>query len=420
MASFLILYGSAHGQTAKVADYMRTVLVDRGQEATVRHVRNTTDVDIEEFDAVLVGSPATTRKHLPEVVSFVEANHEALTSRPTAFFQLSLASIMPSEWLRKGAVEFANAFIEQTDWHPDRVGLFARAVTYTRYGPLTRSLFKLVAALTTGDTDTSRDYEYTNWDDVEEFTIEFAQFVEGELETRTTDPTEQASTDVSMEPTNERTGRWAVVVAMGLLVSAYHLVFRPRQLNWGATDEEIQRRLPGDDIVPTASSETTRAVTIEAPRDEVWPWIVQLGQGRGGFYSYSWLENLAGADIHNVDRIVPELQQLEVGDPIRMAREDYWLQSPLTTMTVEQIDPGRTLVLQGYDGGTWTFHLESIDAETTRFVVRGRTPANQSFADRAFRYLVYELPHFVMERGMMRGIKARAERPDHLGDSASE
>jgi hypothetical protein len=201
---------------------------------------------------------------------------------------------------------------------------------------------------------------------------------------------------------------------------AYHRFVRPWHLKWGATDEEIERRLPGDDIVPTASSETTRAVTIEAPCDKVWPWVVQLGQGRGGFYSYSWLENLVGADIHNVDRIVPELQHLEVGNSIRMAKEDYWLQSPLTTMTVEHIEPGRTLVLQGYDGGTWTFHLEPIDAETTRFIVRGRTPANQSFADRAFRYLVYELPHFVMERGMMRGIKARAERPVSVGDSASE
>jgi hypothetical protein len=200
----------------------------------------------------------------------------------------------------------------------------------------------------------------------------------------------------------------------------YHRFVRPWHLEWGATDEETERRLPGDDLVPTTSSETTRAVTIEAPCDEVWPWLVQLGQGRGGFYSYSWLENLAGADIHNVDRVVPELQGLEVGDTIRMATEDYWLQSPLTTMTVERIDPGRTLVLQGYDGGTWTFHLEPIGAETTRFVVRGRTPADQSVVDRVVRYLVYELPHFVMERGMMRGIKARAERSDHAGSAAPE
>jgi hypothetical protein len=222
------------------------------------------------------------------------------------------------------------------------------------------------------------------------------------------------------EPTTGRSGVWTAILLTGALSAVYHRFGRPWHLYWGATDDEIERRLPGDDLVPTASSETTRAVTIEAPREEVWPWLVQLGQGRGGFYSYSWLENLAGADIHNVDRIVPELQELGVGDTIRMAPDDYWLQSPLTTMTVERIDPGRTLVLQGYDGGTWTFHLDPIDAETTRFLVRGRTPANRSLVDRAVRYLVYELPHFVMERGMMRGIKARAERHGHVGDAASE
>lgn len=220
--------------------------------------------------------------------------------------------------------------------------------------------------------------------------------------------------------TSDGTSRWVTVAATGLLLVGYHLVFRPWHLNWGATDEEISRALPGDDLVPTASSETTRAVTIRAPCDEVWPWIVQLGQGRGGFYSYSFLENLAGADIHNVDRIVPELQQLEVGDTIRMAKEDYWVQSSLTTMVVERIDQGRTLVLRGYDGGTWTFHLEPIDEEATRFIVRGRTPGNQSFLARIGRYLVYEVPHFVMERGMMRGIKARAERSGHVGDNAAE
>jgi hypothetical protein len=222
------------------------------------------------------------------------------------------------------------------------------------------------------------------------------------------------------EPTTGRSGVRTALLLTGALLLVYHRFVRPWHLEWGATDAEMDRRLPGDDLVPTASSETTRAVTIEAPCDEVWPWLVQLGQGRGGFYSYSWLENLAGADIHNVDRVVPELQGLEVGDTIRMATEDYWLQSPLTTMTVERIDPGRTLVLQGYDGGTWTFHLDSIDEKTTRFVVRGRTPANQSVVDRTVRYLVYELPHFVMERGMMRGIKARAERSDHAGSAAPE
>jgi menaquinone-dependent protoporphyrinogen IX oxidase len=412
MASFLILYGDLHGQTATVADDVRSVLLERGHEPTVRHVADTADVDVEAFDAVVVGSPVTDRNHLPEVVSFVEANRNALTSRPTAFFQLSLASVVPVPWLRQGAP----AFVERTGWQPDRVGLFAGAVTDTTYGPLIRYLFELVAALTTGDTDTASDSEYTNWDDVEAFTVAFARFVEAETGTRPTDPPGQQRTDAPPESTGWRGGTRVAVLVVGVLLSVYHLVLRPWHLHWGATDEETERRLPGDDLVPTASSETTRAVTVDAPCEEVWPWLVQLGQGRGGFYSYSLLENAVGADIHNVDRIVPELQQLEVGDSIRMAREDYWLQSPLTTMTVVRIDPGRTLVLQGYDGGTWTFHLDPVDLETTRLVVRGRTPADQSVVGRVVRYLVYELPHFVMERGMMRGIKVRAERSGHAED----
>jgi len=152
------------------------------------------------------------------------------------------------------------------------------------------------------------------------------------------------------------------------------------------------------------------AVDISAPPDAVCPWLVQLGQEQAGFYSYEWAENLVGADIHNVDRIIPELQKLEEGDSIRMACEDYWLQSPITSMTVERVDPGRTLVLQGHDGGTWTFHLDPIDEETTRFIVRGRKPKNRTAVGYVVRYLAYELPHFVMERGMMLGIKTRAER----------
>jgi hypothetical protein len=98
-----------------------------------------------------------------------------------------------------------------------------------------------------------------------------------------------------------------------------------------------------------------------------------------------------------------------------MVREDYWLQSPVTTMTVSRIDPGRTLVLRGHDGGTWTFHLDPIDGKTTRFVVRGRKPRTRTAVGYVSRYLAYELPHFVMERGMMRGIKARAERGNRDG-----
>jgi hypothetical protein len=172
----------------------------------------------------------------------------------------------------------------------------------------------------------------------------------------------------------------------------------------------VSRRLPGDDLAPEPSDEATRAVTIGAPSADVWPWIAQLGQGRGGLYRYSWLENLFGADTHNADRIVPEFQDLRVGDSTRMVREDYWLQSPVTSMTVERIVPGPSLVLRGHDGGTWTFRLDPIDRKTTRFLVRGRKPETRTTPGYVARYVAYELPHFVMERGTVLGVKARAER----------
>ncbi|UTF52264.1 hypothetical protein [Natronosalvus rutilus] len=217
--------------------------------------------------------------------------------------------------------------------------------------------------------------------------------------------------DFSLTATRRHDGTVILLLLAGL-VTSYHFLLRPWHRTWGATDEEISRRLPGDDLVPEPSEKTTRAITVETASEDVWPWIVQLGQGRGGFYSYTWLENLAGADIHNVNRIVPELQELEEGDSIRMVHEEYWLQSPVTAMTVKRIEPGRTLVLQGYDGGTWTFHLDPTSEETTRFIVRGQKPKTRTVLGYVLRYLAYELPHFIMECGLMRGIKARAEHFD--------
>lgn len=93
------------------------------------------------------------------------------------------------------------------------------------------------------------------------------------------------------------------VMTVGALAPwAYLLFVRPWHLHWGATDEEVRKRLPGDELAPHPALESTRAVIIRAPAKEVWRWLVQLGQDRGGFYSYDFLENLAAADIHNVDQ----------------------------------------------------------------------------------------------------------------------
>jgi hypothetical protein len=133
------------------------------------------------------------------------------------------------------------------------------------------------------------------------------------------------------------------LAAVGALAPwAYLLIIRPWHINWGATDEEVRKRLSGDELVPYPALESTRAITIQAPVEEVWRWLVQLGQDRGGFYSYDRLENLAGADIHNVDRIVPQMQHLKVGDYVPMAPVEWGV--PMGGFTVVAIEPERAIV----------------------------------------------------------------------------
>ena len=122
-----------------------------------------------------------------------------------------------------------------------------------------------------------------------------------------------------------------------LAALVYYFVLRPRCLRWGATDEEIGRDLPGDELLPDPVGYVTRGITINTSPVNVWLWLVQMGQGRGGFYSYDWLENLFGLDIHNADRIVPEWQELAVGDIVRM--------HPNGGSMVAAVEPYRALVL---------------------------------------------------------------------------
>ncbi|HZP31707.1 MAG TPA: hypothetical protein VFC99_22325 [Acidimicrobiia bacterium] len=200
-------------------------------------------------------------------------------------------------------------------------------------------------------------------------------------------------------------------IALAAAAAGVTLVVNPRIKRWGATDGELARTWPGDDFVePGARSRATRAVTVNAPAEAVWPWVVQLGQDRAGFYSYSVLENLAGAGIHNADDIVPEWQHRDVGDIVWLARSDRY--RGYGHQRVAAIEPGRSMSLTGerdwealQHGGkasnAWTFTVEPIDARTSRLVVH-------SVAVRVDP--LFDVVHFVMERKMMLGIKQRAER----------
>ncbi|OIB56834.1 flavodoxin domain-containing protein [Natrialba sp. SSL1] len=183
MLSFLIYYGTGEGQTATVADRIADVLRNRGHGATtVDAAVGLGDHDLESFDAVLVGASVHMGTHQSTVSEFVRTERESLASRPTAFFQLSLASAVDDESARADAAEYVDEFLEQTDWQPDRIGLFGGALRYSKYGFLKRLVMKRIAKGATGDSDTSQDYEYTDWHEVEAFTADFAAFVEGRLD----------------------------------------------------------------------------------------------------------------------------------------------------------------------------------------------------------------------------------------------
>lgn len=182
MISFLVCYGTGEGQTEKVAELIVEVLVERGHEATAIDADEVpSDFEVGQFDAVLVGASIHAGKHQSAVRKFVETNRRPLGTRPTAFFQLSMSSAVADETRQAEAAGYVEAFFEETDWHPDRIGLFGGALRYSKYGFLKRLMMKQIAKEATGDTDTSRDYEYTDWHEVEAFAADFAAFVEGRL-----------------------------------------------------------------------------------------------------------------------------------------------------------------------------------------------------------------------------------------------
>jgi len=180
MATILVCYGTSEGQTETIAERIGDRLTERGHRAPVRNVAENA-LDPTGHDAVLLGSSIHMGSHQSSVEGFVRENREALASRPTGFFQVSLSAASDDPDERAEAAGYVEDFEDSTAFHPDRVGLFGGALRYSKYGFLKRLLMKRIAGKTSGDTDTSRDYEYTDWDEVEAFAEDFAAFVEGRL-----------------------------------------------------------------------------------------------------------------------------------------------------------------------------------------------------------------------------------------------
>jgi hypothetical protein len=204
-------------------------------------------------------------------------------------------------------------------------------------------------------------------------------------------------------------------VLVGLAVT-FAWVVRPAYLNWGATVEEQTRVLPGDEIVPRAMNQETRAITIDSPVETVWPWLAQLGQDRGGFYSFDLLENMVGCRMPTVDLLRLDKQSWALGDKLWMYPPDR--AGGVGFATLQAFVPGRAMGFATHmvgtpvgqpEDGSWSFVIDPVDRSTSRLLIRGRGEPRHSLLGAAFDRAIFEPVHFVMERRMMIGLKEVAE-----------
>jgi hypothetical protein len=194
------------------------------------------------------------------------------------------------------------------------------------------------------------------------------------------------------------------IAATAAALVVYPRFGRERCLHWGATNEEAAGDLPGDDLLAEPDILSTRAITIDAPASAIWPWLLQFGPGRGGAYTYDWIENLLGLNIHSTDRILPEFQHLEVGDAFPLGTKG-------PVVRVASIDPERSVVFRSDDGHwVWSFSLVETDGRT-RLLSRNRIASPDAGPiGRAVNTAIMEPGSLVMERKMLHGFKERAER----------
>jgi len=188
-------------------------------------------------------------------------------------------------------------------------------------------------------------------------------------------------------------------VALGAALLYWRLLRRPI-LTWGATEAEATARLPGDELLEAADGVATRAITIDAPASAVWPWLAQMGPSpRGGAYTYDWIENLLGLNMHSADRVLPDYQHPQVGDTLGYGKN---------RMRFERVEPQRVLALRSEDGNwVWSFVLTE-DNGTTRLISRNRFRLPSLTAK--IGLVPMEPGSLVMERKMLHGIRRRAER----------
>lgn len=191
-----------------------------------------------------------------------------------------------------------------------------------------------------------------------------------------------------------------ISISLFMLVFVYLTRLRPWQLRWGATDDEIKRPMPGDDVVGEPSFNATRAVTIQATAANIYPWIVQMGVTRAGWYSYDWLDNLGKP---SAERILPEQQNIQVGDVIPLSPDGK------QGMVVKDFSKNQSMVWWDQKGdSTWVWGIYPEGEAASRLVTRVRVKY-RLFSLAIFFNLLIEFCDIVMMRQCMLGIKRRAE-----------
>jgi hypothetical protein len=204
-----------------------------------------------------------------------------------------------------------------------------------------------------------------------------------------------------------------ILLAAGAAAAGLQAVHARR--NWGASAEEAAAPLPGDELVPEPAEQMTLAMTVDAPAEEIWAWLVQIGQNRGGMYSYDWLENLIGLHIHSTDEIREEWQHLAVGDHVVVVPKGYRPMPAGYAFTVARVGSPRALVLRQAPpehpwNGVWSFHVIPAGEGRCRLLARSRTERAPHLGLR-IATRIGEPVTLVMTRRMLHGIRQRAERP---------
>ena len=205
----------------------------------------------------------------------------------------------------------------------------------------------------------------------------------------------------------------ALVAYVALLVLA-----RPLHVRWGSTGDELRTPLPGDELAADPIYQVQHAVTIQARPEEIWPWLAQIGHDRGGFYSYTWLENSFGLHVRNAARVHPDWQGIAAGDSVLATPGDYLGTGRRFGWRVARAEPNRVLVLEDWGA----FVLEPVDSATTRLIVRTRGGGRDdvaAFALSPLSLMVMEPAHFIMERRMLLTIRDRVESARRAGRESS-